>query len=131
MDSIDFGPESRWNKPVASERNPRDARLIVLHGFLPAREIHRPRIRRQHHELREREFCPFCDVCCRGKGLCAIAGQPEDKRSQHMDAILTEGPKTLDKVFSGTVKVFITSFKPCGVTASTPTNAPRMCAAFM
>src|ERR1041385_4552465 len=111
MDRVNFGPERRWNKPVASERNSCNACWIVLHGFFPARKIHGPRIRRQHHELSKREFCPFCHLSRRGKGLCAIAGQPEDKRAQYVDAILTEGPKTLDEVFSGAIKVFINVFQ--------------------
>src|ERR1041385_7375671 len=102
MDSIDFGPESRWNKPVASERNSRDARLIILHGFLPARVIHRPRIRRQHHELCERKFRLFGNLGRGGKRLCTITRQSEDERSQNVYAILTKSPKTLDQVFSGT-----------------------------
>ena len=114
MRGIDFGPERGWNQPVASEGNPRNARWIVLHGLLPAREVHRAGIGREHHKLGKRELGLFGHRGRGTEGLGTITGQTKDERAEHVYAVLAEGAKTLDQTFAGKVEILINVLQPLG-----------------
>jgi hypothetical protein len=58
-------------------------------------------------------------------------GRPEDERAEHVHAVVTERAQAIDQMLAAVVEVLVDVLQPFGVTASTPTSAPLMCAFFI
>ena len=95
------------NQPVPRHRDAVTRRRLGIDVFSHVVEIQRPRERRQHDELRERQIGAFGERCRGVECVGAIARQAEDERAEHVDAVLAERPQPLDQRVADGVEILV------------------------
>src|SRR5215472_6047813 len=97
----------RGNEPIACQRDSRHSvRLFVLR-FLPSFKIDCAGKWRQHQELSEWQPCSLRELTRGIERLLAIARQAENKRAEHMHAILTKLLELAHKVVSRSIEILV------------------------
>src|SRR4051812_2239876 len=83
------------NEPASRKRNARNHWWIGSQRFFPAREVHCTGIWTEGHKLRKRHLC-HVSQCRRGfEGFRPVAWQPEDERTEHVNAALAKDSQPL------------------------------------
>src|SRR3990172_9886950 len=107
MGGVMLGAEGSRNKPVARYRDTLNSFHVLSQSLLPVLEIDGAGKRRHDNELSEGQFRLFGKRRGGGKGVLAVGGEAEDKRSEHMNVMLFEFAQAVGQLRPGGIEIFV------------------------
>src|SRR6185312_15800275 len=95
------------DEPVARQRDSSHSVHLLALRFLPALKIDCAGKRRKHQKLSELQPCSLRQLKRGVECLLAIAREAEDKRAQHVYAMLTKFLQLAHQVFSRPIEILV------------------------
>src|SRR5690348_5667906 len=95
------------NEPIARQRDSSHSVRVFALRFLPALKINCAGKRRKHQELSELQPCSLRELKRGIECLLTIAGEAENKRAQHVHAMLTKLLELADQVLARPIEVLV------------------------